>query len=78
MYQAGGSWRLSRRVRWIDHRPVAVTVGDLYFEVVMENGTVTWARVLRGARTRIAWWMNHLLTFTNAREVTNITNRVDN
>lgn len=64
--------RLSNRVRWIDHKPVAYVVGDLYYEVEMSDGTTRWARVVRGSSALRSWWACRILNRTNAARVTEV------
>jgi len=64
--------RLSKRVRWIDHKPVALTAGDLYFEVEMPDGTKQWARVVGGSPRLRLWWMHRILNRTEAVQVSEV------
>ena len=59
--------RLSKRVRWVDHAPVARTIGDLYFRLTYPSGYHQWIRVIGGKS--VGYWLKHLLNETNANEV---------
>lgn len=63
---------LSKRVRWVEHRPIAITVGNLYFEVEMPNGKVQYAYVVNGAPSLRSWWACRILNGTDAVRVTEV------